>query len=136
MKWSLEQNFHGNAPNLKPQKIQGCLGFLKSLGWENWNQSYQTLDIGELYFSLLLDDKRHVITYMHKGGNGGGRHRIFTGKVCGAEYVRAARLTQFRLNKQKLAYYKNNWYLSNKLKILFKKVNCFKLFVSNILFMF
>nr|WP_142758383.1 hypothetical protein [Staphylococcus aureus] len=46
-------------------------------------------------FSLLLDDKGHVITYMHEGGNGGGRHRIFTGKVCGAEYVRAARLTQF-----------------------------------------
>ncbi|HGO1604257.1 TPA: hypothetical protein ACK0EB_002596 [Staphylococcus aureus] len=125
VKWSLEQNFHGNTLNLKLQKIRGCLGFLKSLGWENWNQSYQTLDIGELYFSSLLDDKGHVIGYMHEGGNGGGRHRIFTGKVCGAEYVRAARLTQFRLNKQKLAYYKKALVLEQQIKDIIQKGELF-----------
>ncbi|MCA1235776.1 hypothetical protein [Staphylococcus aureus] len=118
VKWSLEQNFYGNSPHLVPKRIRGCLSFLKVLGWEKWNQSYQTSDIGELYFSLLLDDKGHVIAYMHEDGKGGGRHRIFTGKVCGAEYVRAARLTQFRLNKQKLAYYQKALLLEQQIKIL------------------
>ncbi len=125
VKWSLEQHFYGNNPNLVPKRIRGCLGFLKELGWENWNQSYQTSDIGELYFSSLLDDNGHVIAYMHEGGKGGGRHRIFTGKVCGAEYVRAARLTQFRLNKQKLAYYQKALLLEQQIKNIIQKGELF-----------
>lgn len=116
VKWSLEQQFYGNNPNLVPKRIRGCLGFLKELGWEKWNQSYQTLDIGELYFSSLLDDKGHLIAYMHEDGKGGGRHRIFTGKVCGAEYVRAARVTQFKLNKQKLVYFQKALLLEQQIK--------------------
>lgn len=105
IKYSLEQQPENHDLNFKPTRVRNCLAYLKSLGWEKWNQSYQTTDIGELYFSSLEDEKGQIIAYMHEGGNGGGRHRIFTAKACGVEYIRAARVEQLRLNAQKVHYY-------------------------------
>lgn len=57
IKYSLEQQPENHDLNFKPTRVRNCLAYLKSLGWEKWNQSYQTTDIGELYFSSLEDEK-------------------------------------------------------------------------------
>lgn len=126
VRWSLEKQPSGVNPNFKPKKIRKCIAYLKELGWEKWNQSYQTTDIGELYFSSLEDENGHIIGYMHEGGNGGGRHRIFTAKACGVGYIRAAQVKQFRLNSQKVHYYEKILEIEQNIKDLINTSEIFK----------
>lgn len=126
IKYSLEQQPENHDLNFKPTRVRNCLAYLKSLGWEKWNQSYQTSDIGELYFSSLEDENGQIIAYMHEGGIGGGRHRIFSAKVCGAEYIRAAKVEQFRLNTQKLNYYQKIIDVEQKIKDIVVVSDIFK----------
>ncbi|MDU4503749.1 MAG: hypothetical protein E7J02_12240 [Staphylococcus warneri] len=126
VKWSLEKKPHDQSPNFKPERIRECLSYLKKLGWEKWNQSYQTSDIGELYFSSLEDESGHIIGYMHEGGIDGGRHRIFTAKACGVEYIRAAQVKQFRLNSQKVYHYEKILKIEQNIKDLINTGEIFK----------
>lgn len=91
--------------NMKPSRLRQCLIYLYNQGWENWNKSYQTGVIGELYFSSLSLPNTSTV-YMHEGGIGGGRHRFFSAKIGNAEYIRAKYVDQYRLNVKKLEYHR------------------------------
>ena len=74
MKYAFCDDYQNRSMNLKPNRLRACLVYLYDLGWETWNQTYQTHEIGELYFSSL--ENGQSVQYMHEGGKGGGRHRF------------------------------------------------------------
>lgn len=114
MKYAFCDDYQNRSMNLKPNRLRACLAYLYDLGWETWNQTYQTHEIGELYFSSL--ENGQSVQYMHEGGKGGGRHRFFASKIAGATHIRATYVDQYRLNREKLYYYQSYKQLEQHIK--------------------
>lgn len=105
VKYAFDDNNKYYGLNMKTSRLRQCLAYLYEQGWDTWNKSYQTGKIGELYFSSLETPNKDLV-YMHEGGKGGGRHRFFAAKIGNADCIRAKYVDKYRVNTEKLEYYR------------------------------
>lgn len=86
--------------NIKPASIWDCFRHLYEKGFEKWNESYLSKTVGGCNYAAFITSDGEI-HYTHSGGNGGGRHRLFSAKVGGVENILAASLEIYKYNPLK-----------------------------------
>lgn len=86
--------------NIIPSRIWDCFRHLYEKGFEKWNESYLSKPVGGCNYAAFITSEEQI-HYVHNGGNGGGRHRLFSAKVGGIENILAASLDIYKYNPLK-----------------------------------
>lgn len=105
IKDSFTKEYKDITANIIPERVWDCFRHLYENGFEKWDKSYLSKPVGGCNYSAFITSKG-ITHYVHNGGNGGGRHRLFSAKVGGVNYILAQSLKKYKFNPQKAKLYK------------------------------
>lgn len=105
IKDSFTKEYKDITANIIPERVWDCFRHLYENGFEKWDESYLSEPVGGCNYSAFITSEG-ITHYVHNGGNGGGRHRLFSAKVGGVNYILAKSLKKYKFNVQKAKLYK------------------------------